>query len=71
MLEKRYCISLLFTFFLYVSCGAILLYSFNAPQVVSDKNIDKDCLCLSMSDFVPEVKEEKVEEQEVVEKKEN
>ncbi len=70
MLEKRYYISLSLTLFLYASCGAILLYSFNAPPVVSDKDIDKDCLCLSMSDFVPEVKEEKVEEQEVVEKEE-
>ena len=73
MLEKRYYISLSFTFFLYASFGAILLYSFNAPPVVSDKDIDKDCVCLSMSDFVPEVKEEEVQEQEVeevVEKKE-
>jgi protein TonB len=70
MLEKRYYISLSLTLFLYASFGAILLYSFNAPSIVSDKDIDKDCVCLSMSDFVPEVKEEKVEEQEVVEKKE-
>ncbi|MEJ2527341.1 MAG: hypothetical protein P8Y49_04530 [Sulfurovaceae bacterium] len=70
MLEKRYYISLSLTLFLYASFGTILLYSFNAPPVVSDKDIDKDCLCLSMSDFVPEVKEEKVEEQEVVEKEE-
>jgi periplasmic protein TonB len=70
MLEKRYYISLSLTLFLYASFGAILLYSFNAPPIVSDKDIDKDCVCLSMSDFVPEVKEEKVEEQEIVEKKE-
>lgn len=67
MLEKRYYISLSLTLFLYASFGAILLYSFNAPPVVSDKDIDKDCVCLSMSDFVPEVKEEKVKEQEVEE----
>jgi outer membrane biosynthesis protein TonB len=64
MLEKRYYISLSLTLFLYLSFGTIVLYSFSPSPTVSDKDIDAISVHLSISDFVPEMKEKKAQEDE-------